>query len=119
MHLLDHAWFPLLSHMAIHYPRKFSPLFHPILEMRDLKLSEWDDVANVTQSPYIAAVRVQVTRLPVFLPLTQGNLSLLGSSTLSIVPSQSFLGADKREPPTWAVPGPSHLAVTGLLCGQV
>lgn len=104
--------------MASHYPHMFSPHFHPISEKRELKLREWDGMAKVTESPYTAAVCVQLTRLPVFLSPTQGNLSLLGSSRLSMVSSQSFLDADKREPPAWVVPGPSRPAVNGPLCGQ-
>lgn len=60
------------------------------------------DRAVRPQRPYTAALRVQVIGPPALLSLTQGNLSLPGSSKLSIVPSQSFLGADKRELPAGA-----------------
>lgn len=99
---MGHACFPLFSHVASHYSCKFSPLFHPISAMRELRLREWDDVAKVTQSLYTAAVRVQMTRLPVFLSLTRRNLSLLGSSRLSIVPREltrgSVLGLPQAHP---------------------
>lgn len=83
--------------------------------MRELKLTEWADVAKSLnyrewgwiengavglQSPYPAALRVQVTRLPAFFSLTQGNAGLLGSSRLSIIPSRASRELT-RETPTW------------------
>ena len=70
------------------------------------------------QSLHRTAPCVQVTGLHEFLSPTQGTLNLPGSSRLSDVASQGFLGTDKREPPSWAAPGPSHLAVNEPLCGR-
>ena len=118
-----------------HWTSREVLVVHPMLEVRELKLGEWDDVAKVTQlgvggggwtyngamgpqSLHMTAPCVQVTRPHAFLSPIRGNLSLLGSSRLSNVAGQCFLGADKRELPSWAAPGPSHLAVNEPLCGR-
>ena len=68
-----------------------------MLEVRELKLGEWDDVAKVTQlgagcrgwtynaamgpqTLHMTAPCVQVTGPHAFLSPTRGNLTLLGSS---------------------------------------
>ena len=70
------------------------------------------------QSLHMTALCVQVPGPHAFLSPIRGNLSLLGSSRLSNVAGQCFLGADKKELPSWAALGPSHLAVNEPLCGR-